>query len=214
MFFFTLLAAFIFHVVPAYLTYAAAIAPTPASTRKWLAFWCVHTLFACGELLLDALAASSLPYAAAKAAVFAWLVFLDGAGVIYDGWLGGALRARSSDIDAALAGLQGALASCSARLLSSGLARLNPQHLLSAGLWAASSAAAAQAPPDAAAAAAAALPSLGGGGGGAGTQPQPQQHQQQPVTPAAAVHVSTRRRGGGGGGGGAAGLAAASPASD
>jgi hypothetical protein len=104
-----LLSAFIFHVVPAYLTYAAAIAPTPASTRKWLAFWCVHTLFACAELALDALASHALAYGAAKAAVFAWLVFLDGASVIYDGWLGGVLRARSSDIDAALLRLQGGL---------------------------------------------------------------------------------------------------------
>jgi hypothetical protein len=195
----TLLSAFIFHVVPAYLTYSAAIAPTPATTRKWLAFWCVHTLFACCELLLDALAAHSLPYTAAKAAFFAWLVCLGGAGVIYEGWLGGALRARSSDIDAALAHLQAALASCGTGLLASGLQRLNPQHLLSAGLWAASSAAAAQAAPSS----------------GAGAQPQPQQQQQQeqqqqdlPATPAAAANVSSRRRGAGGGGAGR--LAAAS----
>jgi hypothetical protein len=206
----SLLAAFIFHVVPAYLTYSAAIAPTPATTRKWLAFWCVHTLLACCELLLDALAAHSLPYTAAKAALFAWLVLGGGAGVIYEGWLGGALRARSSDIDAALARLQAALASCSAHLLASGLQRLNPQHLLSAGLWAASSAAAAQQ----------AAPSSSGVGAqqqellssGAGAQQQRERERERerepPATPAAAANVSSRRRGGGGGG--ARGLAAGS----
>ena len=225
-----LLSAFIFHVVPAYLTYKAAIAPTPESTRKWLAFWCVHTLFACAELALDALAAHALAYGAAKAAVFSWLVFMDGAGAIYSGGLGEALRARSGDIDTAMARLQAALGACCQRLLSSGLQSFQPQQLLSAGLWAASAASQQGGAQQAQAAAAALLSGgsggsgsgggagAGGGGGssnGAGAVPGAAGRAPQPRAPAAAAHVSVRRRGGGAGGqGGAPGAVPSSSSSD
>ena len=135
----------VFHVAPAYLTYAAAIAPTPTLTRKWLMFWIVHTLLTFAELLCDIVLAQQLLYSAAKLVLFVWLVFFDGASVLYSTWVRGALQAHSGQIDQGLEHVQTATASGAMQLLSAGLQRLNPQHLLTAGLWA-SAAAASQAP--------------------------------------------------------------------
>jgi hypothetical protein len=143
-----LTSAVFFHVIPAFLTYQAAISPTAEGTRKWLTFWVVHAFVSVVELLGDVMLSHSLVYCLAKVCCFFWLVFLDGSAVLYRLWLRDALQAHSADIDRGMEAVQSATASGAMQLAYAALQRLNPQQLLSAGLWAttAGMSAAAQAP--------------------------------------------------------------------
>ena len=55
-----LTSAVFFHVIPAFLTYQAAISPTAEGTRKWLTFWVVHAFVSVVELLGDVMLSHSL----------------------------------------------------------------------------------------------------------------------------------------------------------
>ena len=142
---FNILSAVLFHVVPAILTYSAAIAPTPEATRKWLVFWICHTCLSVVELVADLALSHRVAYAAAKACAFFYLVFLGGATALYDAWLCRVLNQHEADISRGLGRVQAASADGALKLAYAALQRLNPQQLLSAGLWATSASAAAQA---------------------------------------------------------------------
>jgi hypothetical protein len=175
----SLLQTVIFNLIPAFLTFNAALEPTPEKTKTWLIFWSAHCFFSLAELAGDAFLFFLPLYHLIKGLIIIWLVFFGGAARVYEVWLVRVLDSYEGVLERGLGQIQTATASSALGLASAAVSKL-------------------QDAPQWVAAGAAAVMRAQAAGAMEGALAQPQAQVQAPPPPGALPEPGAAASGGGG----------------